>query len=129
MNLRDIRSSFLDFTREQMKALVSISVIALGIAGFFFLSSRGEAVEIKQPISTPIKAEMVYVHVAGEVAKPGLYVLMKGARVADGLAAAGGSTSHAQLEDINLARVLNDGEQLLVPAIEKPTPKRVSFKN
>ena len=81
------------------------------------------------PISTPIKAEMVYVHVAGEVAKPGLYVLMKGARVADALAAAGGSTSHAQLEDINLARILNDGEQLLVPGIEKPTLKKVSFKN
>jgi len=129
MNLREIRSSVIEFTREQMKALLSISVIALGIAGFFFLSSRGEAVEIKEPISTPIKAEMVYVHVAGEVAKPGLYVLMKGARVADALAAAGGSTSHAQLEDINLARILNDGEQLLVPGIEKPTLKKVSFKN
>ena len=129
MKFHDIRDSIIDFSREQMKALLTVSVVALGIAGFFFLSSRGEAVEIKEPISTPIKAEMVYVHVAGEVAKPGLYVLMKGARVADALAAAGGSTSHAQLEDINLARVLNDGEQLLVPGIEKPTPTKVSFKN
>lgn len=129
MKFHDIRDSIIDFSREQMKALLTVSVVALGIAGFFFLSSRGEAVEIKEPISTPIKAEMVYVHVAGEVTKPGLYVLMKGARVADALAAAGGSTSHAQLEDINLARVLNDGEQLLVPGIEKPTPTKVSFKN
>lgn len=126
MNLRDLRDSVLDFSREQMKALLSISVIALGIAGFFFLSSRGEAVEIKEPIATPIKAEMVYIHVVGEVSKPGLYVLMKGARIADALAAAGGATLQAQLADINLARILNDGEQVFVGKIEKPSMRKIT---
>ncbi|MWV50287.1 competence protein ComEA [Rathayibacter sp. VKM Ac-2803] len=60
--------------------------------------------------------EMLYVHVAGEVVDPGLYLLDPSARVADALAAAGGFTDVADRAAVNLARRLVDGEQLLVPA-------------
>ncbi|KQQ00955.1 hypothetical protein ASG06_15945 [Rathayibacter sp. Leaf185] len=66
--------------------------------------------------TTAVSVEMVYVHVAGEVAEPGLYLLDTGARVADALAAAGGFTDVADRAAVNLARRLVDGEQLLVPA-------------
>ncbi|SMH35600.1 competence protein ComEA [Rathayibacter oskolensis] len=62
------------------------------------------------------EGEMLYVHVAGEVATPGLYLLDAGARVADALAAAGGFTDGAERAGVNLARRLVDGEQILVPA-------------
>ncbi|MDR6868795.1 competence protein ComEA [Microbacterium resistens] len=58
----------------------------------------------------------VYVHVLGEVARPGLYGLDDGARVAEALAAAGGSTATADLRSVNLARVIADGEQIVVAA-------------
>ena len=58
----------------------------------------------------------LYVHVLGAVEKPGLYVLDLDARLVDALAAAGGTTPDADLTAVNLARVLEDGEQVVVPA-------------
>lgn len=59
----------------------------------------------------------LYVHVLGRVAEPGLYVLDVDARVVDALAAAGGTLDDADLQAVNLARPLSDGEQLIVPVI------------
>ncbi|NAZ78415.1 ComEA family DNA-binding protein, partial [Kineococcus sp. T13] len=58
----------------------------------------------------------VVVHVAGRVLVPGVVVLPAGSRVADALAAAGGAAADADLDAVNLARPLVDGEQVLVPA-------------
>lgn len=55
------------------------------------------------------------VHVVGEVAEPGLVTVPDGARVADALDAAGGTTRKADLTAVNLARAVVDGEQLYVP--------------
>lgn len=63
----------------------------------------------------------IYVHVLGEVEHPGLYVLDLDARLVDAIAAAGGTTDAADLTAINLARVLADGEQILVPALGAST--------
>jgi competence protein ComEA len=59
----------------------------------------------------------VVVHVAGAVFAPGLYKLDGGARVADAVAAAGGAAEGADLDALNLARVVVDGEQVRVPSI------------
>ncbi len=64
----------------------------------------------------------VVVHVVGRVRRPGLVTLAAGARVADAVAAAGGVTSGAALQRINLARFLADGEQLMVPGAGDPLP-------
>lgn len=57
----------------------------------------------------------LYVHVAGAVRDPGLYVLASGARVVDAVAAAGGFAPDADPDAVNLARTVADGEQLRVP--------------
>lgn len=57
----------------------------------------------------------VIVHVAGAVAKPGVYTLPGGSRVGDAVAVAGGALPRAVLDGLNLARPLTDGEQVLVP--------------
>lgn len=59
----------------------------------------------------------LYVHVLGAVEHPGLYVLDLDSRLVDAVAAAGGTTADADLSAINLARVLADGEQILVPVV------------
>lgn len=59
----------------------------------------------------------VVVHVAGAVAFPGLYTLTGGGRVADAIAAAGGAAEDGDLDALNLARVVVDGEQVRVPLI------------
>jgi len=57
----------------------------------------------------------VVVDVTGAVARPGVYRLPAGARVTDAVERAGGATGAAQLEAINLAARLADGQQVMVP--------------
>ncbi|MEV7797646.1 ComEA family DNA-binding protein [Microbacterium foliorum] len=84
---------------------------------------RGQAAPTESvPLSTGDSATTgssgeLYVHVLGAVASPGLYVLDLDSRLVDAVAAAGGTTDDADLTAINLARVLSDGEQIIVPVI------------
>ncbi len=66
---------------------------------------------------------MVRVHVVGQVKRPGVVEVSAGARILDAIEAAGGATSKADLDAINLARAVVDGEQIQVlrPG-ESPTP-------
>ena len=123
MKLEDLKERILDYTYEQRRALIVISLAAIAIATFFFSQTRGEAIEMTAPTpaislqpssaATPQNG-LIYIHVAGKVMRPGLYTLMKGARVADAISAAGGAKKSEDLSEINLARILSDGEQVYV---------------
>ena len=67
----------------------------------------------------------VCVHVSGAVAAPGVYRLPSGARVADAVQAAGGFSEGAASDALNLARLLNDGEQVAVRKTAETTPDQV----
>lgn len=63
----------------------------------------------------------LFVHVVGEVVSPGVVEVPAGTRVADAIAAAGGATDDARLASINLARLVVDGEQIVVPDADGAT--------
>jgi len=65
--------------------------------------------------SRPAAAKLLVVDVAGDVRRPGLYRLRAGSRVQDAVIAAGGATRKAQLDAVNLAAPVADGEQIVVP--------------
>lgn len=58
----------------------------------------------------------VVVHVAGAVRDPGVYRLSGDSRVIEAIKRAGGGTAKAELDSINLAATLADGQQVVVPA-------------
>ena len=60
--------------------------------------------------------EDVVVHVAGAVSKPDVYRLPAGSRVNDAVQRAGGPTPRAEVEGLNLAARLTDGQQIVMPA-------------
>jgi len=66
--------------------------------------------------TTVVATESVFVHVAGMVRRPGVYELPAGSRVVDALDAAGGIVGDAAPDALNLARIVADGEQVLVPS-------------
>ena len=61
----------------------------------------------------------IAVHVKGEVRSPGYYELDYGKRVNDAIEMAGGLTDDADEDAINLAMVLRDGEEVIIPIAEK----------
>ena len=63
----------------------------------------------------PAAAKLLVIDVAGAVRRSGLYRLRSGSRIHDAIAAAGGPTPEAQLDTVNLAAPIADGEQILVP--------------
>ena len=74
------------------------------------------------PASAGDRADVV-VYVSGAVASPGVLTLPATSRVIDAITAAGGATPEADLESINLARILVDGEQIRVGVVgESPPP-------
>lgn len=79
------------------------------------------------PSATGAAGGSVTVDVAGKVRRPGIVVLDAGARVVDAIEAAGGARRGVDLSSLNLARVLVDGEQVLVgaPAASAPGPAPV----
>lgn len=80
---------------------------------------------ISFPSPTPSGMDVV-VHVAGNVANPGVVTLPAGSRIQDAVQAAGGATEGADLDAINLARPLTDGEQIYLPAPGEVAPQAVA---
>jgi len=64
----------------------------------------------------------IEVHIAGAVARSGVYRLEEGARVYQAVDKAGGALDDADLERINLAQPLYDGQQVIVPRRLKENP-------
>jgi competence protein ComEA len=109
-------------------AAVVLVLVGLAIAVLVSVTgSRGSTVvETPRPITTasvaPTADAVIYVHILGAVSRPGLFTLHDGDRVVDAIAAAGGFSSTADQTQLNLAQVLTDGEQLVVPVVGEAAP-------
>lgn len=108
---------------------LTLGLVGLGIAVFVTaVTPRGATTVLAPGESTETWAAVppvIYVHILGQVARPGLYALPDGARAVDAVAAAGGFTEVADAGGLNLARVVSDGEQIVVPAVGERLPGAV----
>ena len=110
-------------------AIVGGIVLAAALA-WFALRPVPTPVELTLQRAEPTSAvdqetastKEVTVHAAGAVNTPGVYRLAAGSRVADLLNAAGGATAEADLDQLNLAAPLADGERVLVPRRGESVP-------
>jgi competence protein ComEA len=84
---------------------------------------HASGVGIVSPSSSLPTPLTVRIHVAGAVVRPGVYTVSSSARVVDAVKAAGGATSRADLERINLAQTIIDTEQVFVPFRSSRTTK------
>ncbi|MCL0048153.1 SLBB domain-containing protein [Dehalococcoidia bacterium] len=88
--------------RSSIILALLIAILAGGVV--FFI--RQTPVTYPIEITLPPPPQEIKVYVSGEVHNPGIYVLNKAARVSDAIEAAGGFTSNADRDAINLARRL-----------------------
>jgi competence protein ComEA len=140
------RLSFRDrlsaLSRRELVALVGVTVVIVAGAGLWYARSLPKQVEVQQakdpgPVPPPAASApsptglgaaataapvvsapptVLYVHVAGLVRHPGVYEFHSGDRTVDAVTAAGGAKPKADLDLLNLASPLVDGQQILVPA-------------
>ena len=108
---------------SKQKLRLGAAALALAVAGYFVFfpepsNSKADSIatETESPLPSPVE-QLMLVHVSGEVSRQGLYELPLGSRVADAVRLAGGFTSSAQQESVNLARILTDGEQIIVGSL------------
>lgn len=58
----------------------------------------------------------IVIHITGAVQKTGILILPEGARIADAIDTSGGPTESADLDEVNLAYVLQDGQKVYIPS-------------
>ncbi len=91
---------------------VAICVVTLVIAGYQRLDRESAPAIIVLP---GLRATSITVEIAGAVAKPGAYTVPAQSRVTDGIDAAGGTLSNADLSGIDQAAFLMDGQKVTIP--------------
>jgi len=113
----------------RLSAAVAVAVVIVGALGLvlFRRSPPAPAIQLPRaesaPASTPPTTGEVIVDVAGAVARPGVVRLAGPGRVIDAIAAAGGAATDADLNQVNLAAKVNDGDRIYVPRRgESPPP-------
>jgi competence protein ComEA len=97
------------------------ALAAVGLVGGYGVAMRARPRPMKVSLAAPQAREgenvrRIFVHVGGAVRRPGLYRLAGGARVDDAVRAAGGVLEDADLDALNLAARVKDGDKVLVPA-------------
>jgi len=112
-------------TSKLKLALVASVAILIG----WILWPRMETERILEPVAQaePVQSSAaINIHVVGEVISPGLYELELGSRVSDVIEMAGGFSELASSQSVNLARILIDGEQLVVSSEQTFTEEQDS---
>ncbi len=108
--------------RRSWRAFVLLLTAVAVVAGWLWWQGQPRGVTAipvtgATTSAMPMVSGQVIVHVAGAVVHPGLVTLPAGARVADAIDKAGGPKSPRYLDSVNLARVLVDGEQIILGAV------------
>ena len=121
----------LNFSTLQRKSLLVLALVIVASSGFLVLRGTSEEiVQVAPQIEMPTVTTHLMVDVAGAVLKPGVYALPMNARVIDAITAAGNVLKGADVSDINLARILKDGEQVYVyPPSRSGGSARSSVRN
>lgn len=127
--------------------LAAVSVVVLAAGSWWLVRSEPPPVEARLPVAsaTPpsstlappatmpegaspepeAAATTLVIHVAGFVVAPGVYTLPPGARVDDAIRLAGGPTAGADLDGLNLAAPVADGQRVYVPETGEVDPAAV----
>jgi competence protein ComEA len=105
--------------RQLFGAAVAVAILLVLLVRH--LGGSGSAAPQVTPLpapataTKPAAAKLLVIDVAGAVRRPGIYRVRAGSRIDDAIAAAGGVTAKAELDAVNLAAPVADGEQVVVP--------------
>jgi competence protein ComEA len=113
---------FMGMTKKQM--VIAAGLMCVIIFGAGYRIAQLKAKEQIQPVFTAkpsieqekAKSRMVTVYITGAVKKTGVYTFSEGSRIVDAVYRAG-AAKNAELKFINLAELMSDGQQIIVPML------------
>ena len=118
----------IEFLKEKKLIIGALLIIILG-GGIYIYNLNDEDVSIvnnneileseEDEIDKKEQDNNIVVHVAGEVKKPGIVRLEEGSRLEDAINKAGGLTDNADISNINLAYILEDGTKIKIPSLNE----------
>jgi competence protein ComEA len=112
-----------ELSRTQVVVYAAVAIALLLVGARAIRGEGGDEVSFAAAEGAPAEGGFsiggeqgdLVVDVTGAVRDPGVYRMPSGSRVNDAVARAGGAAPQAQLEAINLAARLADGQQVVVP--------------
>ena len=136
-----MKEYFMKLSKNQKIMIIAIAIIILIVFlilhGIFYSNNNelvitnesNETSEEKwEAISSNSYAKKdgkIVINVVGEVNNPGVVTLDEGARIIDAINAAGGKTDKADISEINLAYVLDDGVRLYIPSFSEMKERKL----
>ena len=115
--------------KKTLIIIITIIATALIIAYMLFTKNNDETITNLEEIETnendtqnnqkETNENKIIIHITGAIKKEGIYELKENSRIADAIEAAEGLTENANIQDINLAYVLEDGEKIHIPTKEE----------
>lgn len=114
-------------SKEQKIIIIVISIVVSIVIGMYIFQRLRDnnieelnLVEINEisEEEKEVKSDIV-IHVTGAVNNQGIVRLEEGARIADAIEQAGGLTKEADVSQINLAYILEDGQKIYIPTKEE----------
>ncbi|MCI9016231.1 MAG: ComEA family DNA-binding protein [Clostridia bacterium] len=118
----------IDLSKKQILILIIIGSLMVGIIGYYIytklIDNKYEEIDILNTTQNNIllnkkndeETQEIVVHIAGEVKKEGIVRTKEGVRIADIIEAAEGLTQEADITNINLAYIVEDGQKIIIPS-------------
>ena len=114
--------------KQKMIILIIAIIVAIGMIYFIYNKNQIKSdIDLESEIlisntsenktNVEIQEELVIIHITGSVKNPGIVKLKYGSRIEDAIEAAGGLTENADITNVNLAYVLDDGVKIRIPSI------------
>ncbi len=116
---------FIENKKNKIK-IVAVPVLVIAAVLFFWLNSGSDEIKIDEGNSSAIEEDGVsqqevnstqshlYVDIGGEVMKPGVYEVSDGTRLFEVIDKAGGLTEDADIDRINRAETVQDGQKIMI---------------
>lgn len=115
---------------KKQKTIILIIAIIVAIGMIYFIYNKNQIrsdIDLESEIlisntsenktNVEIQEDLVIIHITGSVKNPGIVKLKDGSRIEDAIEAAGGLTENADITNVNLAYVLDDGVKIRIPSI------------
>ena len=116
----DVRDKNMELSFKQKLAIGIVgALIIIGVGVYIYWANKAEEYDFNDFYANTEpdkkKENTIIVHITGEVKNAGIIELPEESRIADAIEQAGGVTENADLDEVNLAFVLSDGQKVYIP--------------